>query len=772
MKVIRNITYWAATVAAIAVIMITAMLTPIGLRASAETGEETEDIVAEYEETNVWDNLKGSTIAGNAFNPADYPHAEKDKPRILSFVEFCYSLYSDNQDDYGLYVYLYNPQDLVIDTETTRNQIQLRCGKGNYEKYGLIFLNYSKEAGYEGRFWKFKVNLTETQKYNILKNLDQNGRVYEISGITLSVKKEATEHACGQKYTYSGYVKGYGPELAEGDTLTCGVDNFEQYLELDVKQTCYRPIGDYYNGTQAQLNSCYFRVPEKYFVSYGELTEIWCEWWEYVTKPILVTETSYMYNKLYDLHGSSVKNFDPSMRFLIMALAFADAESWFNKKAYLAAYASNQEEWKDSYVTWHGLESNRFPNADEFFNDPRFVIENFEAVFFANGSYMDRYVTSEELREELLKNSEILGETDIRERYSSALFTDSVVKGHTRGYNRKKIPKGQKQEVFWNKTTKDTWQTIFGGYTLETKYDSVNAIGIVKAEDLKGTDTEIAARLFVNVADVDSIKKEFAKCKDERLVMFHYGVSEYTSYHCAESYFAASTNKVDEKLVDDSFQQIRAKNCTAYIAQETVYLDFDIISLWFTADDGAKTEIPVVMSPQDVISGLDPPLDINFHNGKSKLVLALILTILVIIVLVAVLYYTGLLLAVTKGIVWIICLPFNVIAALVKKVKSGREKKRREKAAKAGATANGINGGAKAQRIKITEYDYADGSKRTNVVKQIPKRGTKTVSGNSKKATVQGKAKKRTVKQPGSKKQSPSKTKAQATTKKGRGRKR
>ncbi len=631
MRTKHKILYIFMTVSITVMILITAFLSPFGFCAAAETDEK--DIVSRYEDTNIWDNLKGSTIAGNTFDPADYPHAERDKPRILSLVEFCYSLYTDNQDDYGLYVYLYNPQDLVFDTETLRNQIQLRCGRGTYEKYNLVFLNYSKQAGYEGRFWKFKINLSETQKYNILKDLDQNGRVYEISGITLSVKKEASEFASGQKYTYSGYVKGYGSELAENDTLTCGVDNFDQYLELDVKQTCYRPIGDYYNGKQAQLNSCYFRVPEKYFTSYGELSEIECEWWEYVTKPILVTETDYLYQKLYNLHGSSVKNFDPSMRFLIMACVFADVDSWINRRGYLGAYASNQESWKDSYSNWHGLVQVHFEDAGEFFNDPNTKIDNFAAVFYANGSYTDRYVTSKELTDQLLENSNYLGEHDITERYSSKLFTDTVAKGHIRGRNSKTIHREDKQTLFWNKTTKNVWQTIFGGYNLETKYDSVNAIVEVGADDLKGSNKEIAARLYVNEGEVDSIKEEFAKCKDERLVLFRYGVSEYTSYHCNDSYFAASTNNVDNELVDDTLCKMGDKKFTSYIAQETVYLDFDIISLWFTADDGAKTEIPVVMSPQDVISGLDPPLEMNFHNSKAKLIIALIVMILIIVII-------------------------------------------------------------------------------------------------------------------------------------------
>ncbi len=732
---------WATTLAAIVMILITALLSPYCLRASAETDKE-KDLVTEYEDTNVWDNLKGSTIAGNAFDPVNYPHTEKDKPRILSFVEFCYSLYSDNQDDYGLYIYLYNPQDLVIDTETSRNQIQIRCGKGSYEKYSLIFLNYSKETGYEGRFWKFKLNLTETQKQNILKDLDGSGRTYEVSGITLSVKKEAAEYACGQKYTYKGYVKGYGSALAESDTLSCTVDGFENYIELNVKQTCYRPQGDYYNGEQAQLNSCYFRVPEKYFTDYGALSKIVCEWWEYITKPILVTETDYLYQNLYNLHGANISNFNPSMRFLIMALAFLDKESWFNKAGYLASFSSNIEQFDDSYSCWEGLAYNKFPEAGKFFGDPTRKIDNFAAVFYAGDSYADRYVSAEELKAQLLLNSEILGGCDITERYDSRLFAESVTEGHTRGYNKKTIARTDKQDIFWNKTTKDTWQTIFGGYNLETKYDSLDAIIEVNAEDLSGSDAEIATRLCVGDSEVASIKEEFNKCSDERLILFRYGASKYLSFQCTESYSAANVEEVDDVLVNDHQRKIRANEMTAYLSQETVYLDFDIISLWFTAEDGAETEIPVVMSPQDVFSALDPPLDINFHNGKSKLILAVIIALLVIVLLVVLLYYTGLLPAVAKGIAWLVCAPFKGIAALSRKAKENRERKRsKASAGSAGVKLKELNGGQKAQYIRITEINYA--------AQKRPKR-----AGAGKGSTTQGKGKYPTVKSQAGKKSS------------------
>ena len=76
------------------------------------------DVQTAYENTNVLDNLEGSTIGGKEFDIADYPHNDSGKPQIISLVEFCYSYYADKQEDFGLYVYVYNPQDIALDMGT------------------------------------------------------------------------------------------------------------------------------------------------------------------------------------------------------------------------------------------------------------------------------------------------------------------------------------------------------------------------------------------------------------------------------------------------------------------------------------------------------------------------------------------------------------------------------------------------------------------------------------------------------------------------------
>ena len=206
------------------IVLISALVFPASItHVSAE-----ENVVSAFEERNVLDDLNGAVIGGEEFDLKDYPYNPFGRPQLIYFAEFGYSVKEDKQSDYGLYVYVYNPQEIALDVDTARNKIQFTYGdKESYLKYSLDFLNYSDEPGYEGRFYKFKVRLYDSERQDILNAVDYNGRVYKISGIELSYKGEVTEYSVAQTYTYTGFAKGYGSELATGDTVSAQVDGFE-----------------------------------------------------------------------------------------------------------------------------------------------------------------------------------------------------------------------------------------------------------------------------------------------------------------------------------------------------------------------------------------------------------------------------------------------------------------------------------------------------------------------------------------------------------------
>lgn len=635
-------------------ILITAILCLIVVFCSQASmsvyADTTESIQADYENTNVLDNLQGSTIGGEPFDISDYPHRESGEPQIISFVEFCYSYYADKQSDFGLYVYVYNPQDVVFDMSTDRNKIQFSYGNSYPRNYELEFLNYSTQAGYEGRFYKFKVELSESERSAILNGVEENNRVYKVTSIQLSVDNLVTSYVHAQTYTYSGYAEGYGSELATGDTLTCMVDGFDTYIELDVTHTYYRAKGDYYNGEQSQLNSCYFSVPNKFFEDYGELTEIACEWYEYFTKPILVTEDSYTYNKIDGLHGKDTDTLSTSEYFLFNVFWENSKTSWFSKSG-VSDWTSNYGyKIGDSYH-WGFLWSSSAEVKYASF-------PNFAAAFYTGGGSCEDYVVDgDALREKLLLNSTYLGAPYIHGAYSSALFEDYVQSGRTMGYNYKQIKATDKFDIFWNYTTKTLWDRMFTGeQDVDTVHESLDALVQIDDSDLSGSDAEISERLRIAEGDVTGLKlaHERAKARDETVVLFRYSSTKYFCAPAVSSYCSNSNIDGGETLVKNNVELWGDNNFNAYVAQETVYLDFDIISLTYTKD-GVDTVIPVVMSPQDVMSGLTPPLEDPFADDMLEwwqILLGLIALIIIIWLLIK--FLPAIVYAIGKGLAMIV----------------------------------------------------------------------------------------------------------------------
>ena len=640
----------------------------------------TENIVEAYEQTNVLDNLKGSTIAGEEFALEDYPHNENGKPKLLSLVEFCYSYYDEKQGDYGLYVYFYNPQDTPIDVSGERNKIQLTFGeKDRYSKYTLDFLNYSKQAGYEGRFYKFRIKLSSAQRKALLNGVKADSRVYKVSSFELCVQNKITDYPCAQTYTYTGYALGYGSDLAETDSLACKVDGFDDYITLNVNHTVYYKEGDFYHGQQSQLNSCFFRVPDKYFEEYGELTQIAYEWYEYVTNFILVTEDKAIYEAIDGLRGKGLGEIDNGYDYLFCALCDFDS-SWFKEKGTMLALYDGWE-MKDEYSWWDGLSKVTIKMKDE--GEAEEWLKNLSstiaAAFYTNGADCKDYsIAASDIMEKFQRNSKALGAPYYGGGYSQSLFCDFVDEGHKRGYNYREISPSDTFEVFWRETTKSLWQRIWGGYSVKTNYDSLPAIIKINASDLNGSDEEIANRLYIHKNDVQKLKSEYSIGRNaeekETVILFRYGTSTALSMPCGQAASNASTDR-DTELVKRAVTQAAEEDFSAYVTQQTVYLDFDIISLTFTKDN-VSTVIPVVMSPADVFSHTNPPDEITTRGNMLswwQILLGVMALMLFIILLVKFAPW------IIYGIGKAIAMPFKALMAICKSGKERRRERRKER---------------------------------------------------------------------------------------------
>ncbi|MEG1725954.1 MAG: hypothetical protein RR313_11220, partial [Anaerovoracaceae bacterium] len=98
-----------------------------------------------FDQTNVLDDLKSSTVNGQKFDINNYPFNEKSQAQVIDFVEYCYSMKANQRDNYGLYLYIYNPQGLNLSTDSKRNKAQMAtkydsAGKAiDYTKFDLQF---------------------------------------------------------------------------------------------------------------------------------------------------------------------------------------------------------------------------------------------------------------------------------------------------------------------------------------------------------------------------------------------------------------------------------------------------------------------------------------------------------------------------------------------------------------------------------------------------------------------------------------------------------
>lgn len=619
------------------------------------------DVQTAYENTNVLDDLEGATIGGKTFDIADYPHDGNGKLQLISLAEFCYSYYADKQGDFGLYAYVYNPQDIAFDMATDRNKIQLTYGtKTSYSKYTLEFLNYSQRAGYEGRFYKFKVRLTDAQRSAILKELNENERVYSVSGIELSYKGTVTEYPCGQTYTYTGFAEGYGSELAQGDTLSCKVDGFDKYLTLDVRSTYYRPDGT--NGEAYErdtLHSVYFSVPNKIIEEYGEMTAVHATWLNALTTPIFVTGNQDVYNTILPYLGQTVDggdftyaNEDSSpVPYALIASKYIESASWNN-----AAYST-------SYLSYNA--NRKYTQSDTDLNALYYC-------FLAENGDADSYTLSAETlfgnQQEGIKGyfesyTEEHGGALINDRFSEGLF-ESVASSFTDVT----ISKDDTFELTDEVISQNLWQKfVGGGYNVSgTNSYTVSAIKKVEDGDFKSSVSETCLALYIDESDFETFRECFnmAKEKDETVYLFRYYQSDYTCYEVAEY----ARGEGDWTILGTNFGY-EFVDSNAYLCQMWVQLDFDIIDLTFTKDDVA-TVIPVVMSPMDLAADGDFPVITTKNDLKWWQVLLAVIGLIFVLLL---LFKFAPLIVYAVGKV--IALPFKAIGSASKKAKERKKEK-------------------------------------------------------------------------------------------------
>ena len=614
-----------------------------------------------YEQTDVMDDLKSSTIGGEPFDLKKYGFNAFKETQVLSLVEYCYSFYQNMQDNYGLYIYLYNPKGLNFDINSMLNGVQLCYGSStskNYQKYPLRFLSYSMEANYERLFYKFKVVLTSEQKKEILKELNSSERVYRISGIELvqQGKKNATEFSVGTTYNYSGYAAGYGSNADAPNTLKCSSEQAE-VLTLNVHPTTYRPSGT--NGknnyTQDSLHSVYFAVPNAILERYGAMTAVHAMWKNAVLAPSLVMGNESAYDAILPYIGKDMSSHNEDLNYMYMgAWKMTTATGMGSMTTHSYGYSFNlKKTWPGNY-TWH----------DKYGED----IATLYAMYYTGGGKdsADSYtVSSEDILSKLKASKGEYGGVLVNGKYSANMFSS-----YDKEFTNVNIKADDTYSLTSQKISKSWWDKLWNlkGDVSTTTFDGIEAIHAVTEDDFAGTEEEICKRLYISQADYAHFKSYYDQNKALcTTYLFRYQTSDYISQE-------ATLLKQGKVLWSEVWEDV---DSNAFFFQQTVNLDFDIIDVTFS-NGSVDTVIPVVSNPIDVVPDATPPVYTKSDKEPAWLKW---LKIIIAVILVVVLFIVGwpilqpLLVVVGQAVGGFIAMPFKAIGKAIKKRKRKKEEK-------------------------------------------------------------------------------------------------
>ena len=632
--------------------------------------------VNKFEQSTIEEDFSNATQNGESLNLDQFSFDLTKQTQIFQFVEYCFSSNVKKQDNYGLYVYVYNPLNLQIDSTSTQNAITLSVNNVEYSKVNLKFLSRYEKENLEGLFYKFKVNFTEAQRQATLSSLTGAGRTYYISEfeLFLSNEQKSTAFNVSTTYTYSGYAKGYGAGADNDSTLTCKSEGLDT-ISPTVHSAFYRPEGT--NGknnyTQDSLHSVYFAVPNKYIKNYGRMTAVHATWLNAVLAPALVTGNQDAFTRIHDVElGNNPASFkDENGR----------AESRY---AYIGMYKNDHLSTADATEYKSGELHYNVPHDYDWYvqgslNPTRFYliadetdrIDILNLIFNAGEGVdsADNYtVSSEKLIEELAERTSALGGELVNGKYSKTLFSNVDSEYTTVNIS------AEESFSLTNEVLGASWWDKLWGITYTNVFDGISAIYEVKEEDFESEDNAtISKNLYIDETQVDELKQFFNENKDDSTIyLFRYMVSDYTSQEATLWYETDNICTATWIPIGEPAWEIIDTN--AYFFQETVNLGFDVIDITLSTGE-VNTVIPVVMSPIDVIHDGTPPV---YTKSDKTIDWLLILKLLLLLVLVFLLWpiLWPIIKFVFKALWWIITAPFKFIGWLAGKRKKRKTKKK------------------------------------------------------------------------------------------------
>lgn len=586
-------------------------------------------------------------------NKLQYIYNPYGTHQVVRFTEIFYAEDPEDYQWYALYLYVYNPKLKKLEENgNVANMAVAYNSEGEPSEYENVALTYCDHTN-SRLFYKFKVNATSAKKILAVARAYEKEfgkRRYDITGVQLMYPDGTLDDAAhGRTYFYTGYGKGLGKGADEESTLACQTVHLDT-IELDV-QSAYKRMGAHtgmgvYAGDehQSQLNTVYFSVPEEYFADYGALQKIKAEWYEYKTRPIYVTSDIDAYRGLVPYVGVDIGKEDKGIPWRVwweegVTSVFNDPITFMTHRVHIIKATYND---KGGYK----LESSLFDDGAIFSHWNIMATHQqtrMDWLFFRDNveTRQDYGVSAAEIVEYMEKYSSRYSYKDVVGRYTSDLFTEvdlhrqHLFDNETKnGYICMEFDAGEKMDILV-KNTKEPWwfwEKLGIGYDYAVE-SQIEPIIVLDAQSMNGVNAEQFARLY-NISEKDK-NAVWAYCKKQidegkRPVLFNFAVTDYYS----------STARFD-KVSDPGESGFWVSSQDGYVAQETMFLNFDVISLSFRADKGTEKVIGVVSDPIDLIGDLEAPSDLDPEKEERKeeikrIIIAIIILIIGLLLIIGV----------------------------------------------------------------------------------------------------------------------------------------
>ena len=533
-----------------------------------------------FENTDVMDDLYGYNLSS---------YSGTNTISMIMFTEFGYQ--RKTMSAFGIYFYIYNDTGKPI-IDYGRNMVQLSLDGEHYDKYRMQILDQTDD----NTVYKIKVQDTSQSGVSLMQSIvGQNTRSYTISGMEWLTGNGLADYPVAHTFKYTGEAT-----FKEGEesTLQCIVEDQDVVIitGLEDRQTVYLTDMDNQNmNRHNQVNSVYFGVDNAIIEKYGQLQQIEAEWWEYRTTPIIVTNNEELSSCLLTMREEIIDghncDYDWGLGVLEDETLTGSIENFL---------------WTYNIYTFSSLNGNGI-YSDEEESKLAWILRTSEW-----DENIDNYVVElselEEYKKAYERESFAHFTTDNGYKYCTDLFNTDVGNGRKAGYNHTVFDAEDPEDMI-NFTEYDPsysgWDLFKHIFGWEDTFDEVlkDQTPILtinssnRSEYLSGSNEEIADRLLIDVNDVSKFKDYVSNSvsANQTVVLFRFACTEY---------YAAPL--IARNYNEHTFHTAFDSDDISFIAEENVFLNFDIMTLGFY--NGEKMSIiPVVSSPIDIISDVVGP---------------------------------------------------------------------------------------------------------------------------------------------------------------------